>query len=194
MADKSAHKARTRARILDEAASAIRVSGTQGLSVAELMKRAGLTHGGFYAHFASRDDLVTHAVDRMFQDSAAMLQRHLGEKPDGAGLARLIDNYLSEKAYRMAEKGCPLPGLTGEAGRMPAAARSRFEAGIVAFRDAIREALDAMGQADAENLAGSLLAEMVGAMTLARSMSDQATALSFLAASRSRLKQRAGVA
>jgi TetR/AcrR family transcriptional repressor of nem operon len=170
------------------------VSGTQGLSVVELMKRAGLTHGGFYAHFASRDDLVTHAIDRMFQDSAKMLLRHLGEKPDGAGLSRLIDHYLSEKALRMTESGCPLPGLTGEAGRMPPAARDRFEAGIVAFREGIREALDAMGQADAENLAGSLLAEMVGAITLARSMSDQATALSFLAGSRSRLKERAGVA
>jgi TetR/AcrR family transcriptional repressor of nem operon len=193
MADKSAHKARTRARILDEAASAIRVSGTQGLSVAELMKRAGLTHGGFYAHFASRDDLVTHAVDRMFQDSAAMLVRHLGEKPDGAGLSRLIDHYLSEKAYRMAEKGCPLPGLAGEASRMPPGARDRFQGGIVAFRAKIREVLDAMGQVDAENLAGSLLAEMVGAMTLARSMSDQTTALNFLTASRDRIKERAGI-
>ncbi|HZV09332.1 MAG TPA: TetR/AcrR family transcriptional regulator, partial [Novosphingobium sp.] len=69
MADKSAHKARVRDRILDEAAAALRSGGTDGLSVANLMKRAGLTHGGFYAHFENRDDLVAHAVDRMFKDS-----------------------------------------------------------------------------------------------------------------------------
>lgn len=191
MADKTAHKAKTRARILDEAASAIRTGGAQGISVADLMKRAGLTHGGFYAHFSSRDDLVAHAVDRMFQDSAAMLARFFGDDPNGAGLAGLIDYYLSERALLAVESGCPLPGLSGEVARMPAAARARFEAGIVAFRDAIGRALDAMGTAgDTEALASSVLAELVGAMALARSMSDRDAAGTFLAASRQRIRER----
>src|SRR4051812_16395608 len=88
MADKSAHKERTRDRILDEAAQALRMHGTEGVSVAALMKRAGLTHGGFYAHFASRDDLVAHAVDRMFQDSAG--QAFLSDDPGADGLEALI--------------------------------------------------------------------------------------------------------
>lgn len=86
-----------------------------------------------------------------------MLLRHLGEKPDGAGLSRLTDHYLSEKALRMTESGCPLPGLTGEAGRMPPAARDRFEAGIIAFREGIRQALAAMGQASAKTWPGRCL-------------------------------------
>lgn len=194
MADKTAHKAKTRARILDEAASAIRTGGAQGISVADLMKRAGLTHGGFYAHFSSRDDLVAHAVDRMFQDSAAMLARFFGEGASGAGLAGLIDYYLSERALLAVESGCPLPGLSGEAARMPAAARARFEAGITAFRDAIRRALDAIAiGGDSDALASSVLAELVGAMTLARSMSDADAAHLFLAASRQRIKERLGL-
>ncbi|WEK47839.1 MAG: TetR/AcrR family transcriptional regulator [Candidatus Andeanibacterium colombiense] len=193
MADKSAHKAKTRARILDEAASAIRTGGAREISVAELMKRAGLTHGGFYAHFASRDDLVAHAVGRMFEDSSAMLSRHLGERPDGPGLASLIDYYLSERAFKRIEHGCPLPGLTGEAARLPPAARQRFEAGIDAFRRAIATALESMGEAEPGALASSVLAELVGAMALARTMSDETEALALLASSRVRLKERLGL-
>jgi TetR/AcrR family transcriptional repressor of nem operon len=190
MADKSAHKARTRARILDEAASAIRTGGAQGISVADLMKRAGLTHGGFYAHFGSRDDLLAHAVDRMFEDSSAMLNRFLNE--DAPGLSALIDYYLSERAYRAVEAGCPLPGLLGEVARMPPEARERFEAGVRIFRERIERVLDAMGRPDSSELASSIQAELVGAMTLARSMSDETAALAYLAASRERLKERVG--
>ncbi|HEX7858280.1 MAG TPA: TetR/AcrR family transcriptional regulator [Sphingobium sp.] len=191
MADKSAHKAKTRARILDEAAAAIRSSGAQGISVAELMKRAGLTHGGFYAHFSSRDDLVAHAIDRMFQDSAMMVARFLGDTPD---LGAFIDYYLSETAYRMVERGCPLPGLSGEAGRMPPAARTRFAQGVGGFRDGIERALEALGKADSATLASSVMAELVGAMTLARSMPDDGAALAFLDASRRGLRERIGLA
>jgi len=190
MADKSAHKARTRARILDEAAGAIRTGGTQGVSVAELMKRAGLTHGGFYAHFSSRDDLVAHAVDRMFQDSAGMLDRYLGDRPDAGGIGALIDYYLSEYAYRRVEQGCPLPGLSGETGRMPPAARDRFALGVTAFRDGIARGLAAAGKADSDALAHSVLAELVGAMTLARSMAQEVDAIAFLDASRRALRAR----
>jgi TetR/AcrR family transcriptional repressor of nem operon len=198
MADKSAHKdgthkERTRARILDEAAQALRAGGTEGVSVAALMKRAGLTHGGFYAHFASRDDLVAHAVGRMFEDSGAMLERYLGDDPKGPELAALIDAYLSETALHLAERGCPLPALAGEAPRMPAAARARFERGVEAFRARLARALEGAGCADAEALAGSVLAEMVGAMTLARAGSDEPAALALLAASRRNLKDRLGL-
>ncbi|WJT00252.1 TetR/AcrR family transcriptional regulator [Novosphingobium humi] len=183
MADKSAHKARVRERILDEAAAALRAGGTEGLSVANLMKRAGLTHGGFYAHFENRDDLVTHAIDRMFQDSAGMVQRFLGESDDLDGL---IDFYLSEQAMRRHDRGCPLPWLAGEAPRMPEAARARFQAGIAAMEQALAGALIRRGRNSGEAglLATSLVAEMVGAMALARAYGDGPKALATLAAAR----------
>ena len=183
MADKSAHKARVRERILDEAAAALRAGGTEGLSVANLMKRAGLTHGGFYAHFENRDDLVAHAIDRMFQDSAGMIQRFLGESDDLDGL---IDFYLSEQAMRRHDRGCPLPWLAGEAPRMPEAARERFQAGIAAMEQALAGALIRRGRDSGEAglLATSLVAEMVGAMALARAYGDGPKALATLAAAR----------
>jgi len=188
MADKSTHKARVRDRILDEAAAALRAGGTEGLSVANLMKRAGLTHGGFYAHFENRDDLVAHAIDRMFQDSAAMLQRYLGEADD---LEALIDYYLSEQAMRRHDRGCPLPWLAGEAPRMPDAARARFQAGISAMEQAIANALVRRGHddTDAGLLATSLVAEMVGAMALARAYGDGHRAIATLDAARSVIRR-----
>lgn len=189
MADKSAHKARVRERILDEAAAALRAGGTEGLSVANLMKRAGLTHGGFYAHFENRDDLVAHAIDRMFRDSSALLERYLGEEADLDGL---VDYYLSEQAMRRHDRGCPLPWLAGEAPRMPEAARARFQAGIAAMEQAISEALTRQGRekAEADLLGTSLVAEMVGAMALARAYGDGPRAVATLDAARLAIKRR----
>ena len=109
-------KERTRARILDEAAWAMREHGSDGIGVAALMKRAGLTHGGFYAHFKDRDDLVAHAVDRMFADSGRMLHRHFGQNDAAEGLRGLINYYLSDEMRLAADRGwrwkhcaCPSP-------------------------------------------------------------------------------------
>lgn len=186
------HKERTRARILDEAAKAMRVQGSEGIGVAALMKRAGLTHGGFYAHFENRDDLVAHAVERMFQDSRRMLERYLEHNDAREGLRALIDYYLSDDARRDTDRGCPLPGLTGEAGRMPDPARARFGKGIVRFREALERAIGALGMADPAAVASSVLSELVGAMAIARALDNEEAAIA-LAASRNQLKYRLGI-
>ena len=89
MPEPTTHKARTRGRILDEAAKAMREHGHEGIGVANLMKRAGLTHGGFYAHFKDRDDLVAAAIGRMFEDSKAMLARYF--RPGDPRASPLVD-------------------------------------------------------------------------------------------------------
>lgn len=183
-------KERTRARILDEAAKALREHGSDGIGVAALMKRAGLTHGGFYAHFQDRDDLVAHAVGRMFQDSDRMLNSHLGRQEAAAGLRALIDYYLSDGSRLAADRGCPLPGLSGEAGRMPAAARERFGSGIAGFKAALKNAIDGLNLPEPEDLASSVLAEMVGAMALARAIENDDQASAVLRASREQLVRR----
>ncbi|WP_420381395.1 TetR/AcrR family transcriptional regulator [Novosphingobium sp.] len=193
MADKTTHKERTRARILDEAARALRLSGTDGVSVADLMKRAGLTHGGFYAHFTSRDDLVDHAIGRMFEDSSRMLERFIGAGANAKGLSGLIDYYLAPQAWRVRDQGCPLPGLSSEAARMPDAARARYQAGVVRFRAAIAAALAAMGKPGPEQLAASVMAEMIGAVSMARSFDAEADGLAWLEACRAALRERLGL-
>lgn len=193
MTEHPTHKERTRARILDEAATVMRERGIDGIGVAALMKRAGLTHGGFYAHFKDRDDLVAHAIDRMFQDSATMLDRHLTPEDAMHGLTALIDFYLADRSIGAIGKHCPLPSLSGEATRLPIAARQRFASGIEHFHKALESALGRIGRRDAGVLASSVLAELVGAMSLARAVGDPATASAMLAASRDALKSRLGL-
>lgn len=184
------HKARTRQRILDEAASVMRVVGTDGIGVAALMKRAGLTHGGFYAHFASRDELVTETIGHIFKKSQATLAATL-EKPDAkAALRAFIDVYLSDVVRLTPEKSCPLPSLSGEAARLPEAARARFDEGVQYLRQRISQRLQQSGVADAEALATSALCEMIGAMALARACPDEQRAAQMLVNSRHSLKQR----
>ena len=186
-------KARTRARILNEAAKAMRTQGTEGVAVAALMERAGLTHGGFYAHFENRDDLVVHAVDRMFEDSSRMLHRWLSCEDAAEGLRALIEWYLSDATRRSPDQGCPLPGLGGEVPRMPPAAQARFRKGVEAFRAALERALRAIGAPAPESLASSVLAEMVGAMSLARATDDAEAASAMLTGIRGQLKSRLGL-
>lgn len=192
MAVAGTHKERTRARILDEAAKALREHGHEGVGVAALMKLAGLTHGGFYAHFKNRDDLVAAAVERMFVDSKAMVSRYLDKGRPREGLVALIDYYLSEGHRDRIAKGCPIAALSSEAVRFPAAAKERFEDGLNRFRQAIAEALRKMGAPSPEEIASSTAAEMVGALTLARSMPLE-TSNKFLATSREQLKCRLGL-
>lgn len=171
----------------------MRRHGPDGIGVATLMKRAGLTHGGFYAHFENRDELVAFAVDRMFADSATMLDRCLSAPDTKTGLAELIDNYLSVDMRDALEQGCPLAGLSGDAVRMPAAARRRFADGIMKFQGRIARTLESLGHPEAEALASSALSEMVGAMSLARALEDEDTAAALLHASREQLKRRLGI-
>lgn len=192
MAEGATHKERTRARILDEAAKALREHGHEGVGVAALMKLAGLTHGGFYAHFKNRDDLVAAAVERMFVDSKAMVSRYLENDSPRDGLVALIEYYLSEGHRDRIAKGCPIAALSSEAVRFPAAAKERFEDGLNRFRQAIGEALRKFGAPNPEELASSAVAEMVGALTLARSMPTEASN-TFLATSREQLKRRLGL-
>lgn len=189
MVNTVSHKERTRRRILNEAAKALRLKGLKGASVATLMERAGLTHGGFYAHFASKDELIALAVDRMFDDTAWMITKYLSDA-SRTGLTELVDFYLSEEAYRQRERGCPLPALSSETHRMPPAARARFERGISEFKDAIADALARLGHSTPREFAASVVAELAGAMILARSFSEEATALEILAACRAALKAR----
>src|SRR5712672_826218 len=125
----SEHKERTRQRVLSEAAAAIRTHGPDGIGVAALMSKAGLTHGGFYAHFKSKDDLVAQAISRMFEDSKAMFLRSTEGREPTEGLARFLDYYLSPRPRDEATRGCPLPRLSGELARLPIPARERFAAG-----------------------------------------------------------------
>jgi TetR/AcrR family transcriptional repressor of nem operon len=190
----SEHKARTRARLLQEAATTLRAVGPDGIGIAGLMAKVGLTHGGFYAHFKSKDGLVAEAIDCMFGDSRAMFESRTEGRAPAEGLAHYIDAYLSEQHRDRTDRGCPLPCLAGELARLPGPARDRFAAGAAGLTDRIAGLLEKLGTPDAKPAAVSMVSEMVGALALARVVPDRDQSSQILKASREGLKRRLRVA
>jgi TetR/AcrR family transcriptional repressor of nem operon len=189
----SEHKERTRQRVLTEAAAAIRVHGPDGIGVASLMSKAGLTHGGFYAHFKSKDDLVAQAITQMFEESRQRFIVNADDPDPAVALANYIDMYLSARHRDARENGCPLPSLSGDLARMPAVARKRFTEGLEGLTRSIAKRVAELGKPHPDRFAASMLAEMVGAMALARAIADPAASERILKASREALKARLAV-
>jgi TetR/AcrR family transcriptional repressor of nem operon len=187
------HKQKTRERVLKVAAREIRAQGPHRVGVAGIMAKAGLTHGGFYAHFASKDDLIAAAIGEMFREGAGRQQRAMEDRAPAQALAAYIDFYLSDAHRDTRTAGCPLPFLSADAPRLDAAARERFAAGVAALTETLAERLVAMGHADAQELASSTLSEMVGAVSLARAEPDPTRSDAILARSRAALKRRLGL-
>jgi len=107
-------KEATHDRIVDAAARAIRRSGYNGTGVAEIMKDAGLTHGGFYAHFPSREAMLTEAADRAGSESVAMMERIAATSPPQRALQAMMQAYLSKAHVEGVEPGCATAALGTE--------------------------------------------------------------------------------
>jgi len=184
------HKQRTHERLLKAAARAIRRDGPERVSVAQVMGEVGLTHGGFYAHFKSRDELIAEGVGQMFRESAARLAKSLEGRGPREALLDYLDFYLSPAHRNARTSGCPLPFLSGDAPRLAEPVRARFAAGVQAMEDRLAAVLTALGRSEPQAEAGALVAELVGTVALARAEPDEARAERMLAAARERIVRR----
>jgi len=187
------HKGRTRVRVLAEAAAAIRGKGIERVGVAEVMAGAGLTHGGFYAHFESKDDLVAQAVTYMFDASYAWLLRHTEGREPADALSNYVDAYLAPSQRDDRAHGCPIAALSADLPNMPELVRARFADGTERLVAALAKLVKKLGAKNAEALAWSAMAEMAGALTLARAVSDPDTSNRILRNSRATVKSRFGL-
>jgi len=187
------HKERTRARVLAEAAAAIRSKGIERVGVADVMAGAGLTHGGFYAHFDSKDDLVAHAVTYMFDAAYAWLLRHTEGREPADALSGYVDAYLAPPRRDDRAHGCPIAALAADLPNMPEAASARFTDGTERLVAALAKLVKKLGMKNAEALAWSAMAEMAGALTLSRAVSDPETSKAILRNSRAMVKSRLGL-
>jgi TetR/AcrR family transcriptional repressor of nem operon len=188
------HKQRTRAKVLKEAAAAIRLDGPDRVGVAAIMARAGLTHGGFYAHFASKDDLLVAAIAEMFDAAVAWFEELTAGKPAAEGLGAYVGFYLSNYHRDHREESCPIASMAADLPRLGAPAREAFERGAARLTTLIAARLEAMGKAEPGVQAVSLLSEMVGAVVLARSIADPEHSTAILRASRQAVAARLGLA
>jgi len=187
------HRGRTREKILQEAATAIRAKGPDGVGVAALMKQAGLTHGGFYAHFASKDDLVAEAIGVMFEDARARFDQSTASGDPAAALDAYVGFYLSRTHRDSRDRGCPIAALSTDMARLEPGSRERFGQGIARLTGRLADALARHGVADAGPAASALLSEMVGALSLSRAVADPAQSDAILAHAKSAIRRRFGL-
>lgn len=184
------HKAETHQRLLGVASAALRKSGPDGLSVAETMRAAGLTHGGFYAHFKSKDALLTETLAYVFAEMSVLWDRRTAGLAPRAALEKFIDQYVSERHRDHPADGCPVVALNSDLPRQSKKFRSAFDKGVKAMQIRLSARLEAAGVQDHDTLAPALLAIMVGAVALSRTLSDKAQSDELLATTRETIKSR----
>lgn len=167
-----AHKARTRARIVSEAARAFRERGVEGVSIADLMRAAALTHGGFYAHFPTKDALVAEAMSRGLDDSRREFLAAAAEASPTAPLREVIRRYISRQHRDVPAEGCAMPALAGEMAHESPEARRAFTSGVEDFVTGLAAYCPGDTPEARRDAALALSAGMVGAVALARAVDD----------------------
>ena len=180
-------KAKTHRRIVDLASARIRQEGLDGPGVAGIMEAAGLTHGGFYKHFGSRDDLIAEAADHAFAYADQTLDQYAHDPRDP--LAAWVDWYLSEEHRDDPGAGrCPVAALVGDVGR----ADDRVRAGYSAVVERYLETLEGMlGRGQGSRQQALITASaLVGALALSRAVDDAALSEEILSSVREALKHQ----
>jgi TetR/AcrR family transcriptional regulator, transcriptional repressor for nem operon len=184
----NSRKQETHERIVDVAARAIRRHGYAGVGVADVMKEAGLTHGGFYAHFDSRDALLVEALERAGRDSGEAVTRAL-ERRAARGVSAfraLVEAYLGDEHLASLETGCPVAALACDMPRQSDAVREASAARVRRLVAGVQSALPHASRATASVVAGTL----VGTLQLARALGANADGRALLSAARKALVQQ----
>ena len=167
----SNRKEMTHTRIVETAARAIRRSGYDGTGVADIMKEAGLTHGGFYAHFSSRDAMLAEAADRAGEDTIAIAKKVLAEAPADQALQALMHVYLSNEHMANIETGCSLAALGSEMPRQASEVRTASTCRVKEMVALIKSRLPD-DESEANQKALVMFSTMVGTLLLARAVDD----------------------
>ena len=185
-------KAASHDRILDIAAARIRRDGIGGLVVADLMEEAGPTHGGFYRHFESRQQLVAEAVQRALTQGSAWTIA-VGQTGGEQGYTALVDGYLSPWHRDHPESGCGVAGVAADAARAAGPERGSYTRQVKECLAVLTDLTDLTGHADrqaAEREAVLTLSALVGAICVARAVDDPDLSGQILASTAAALKQR----
>jgi AcrR family transcriptional regulator len=166
----SSRKEITHMRIVETAARAIRRSGYDGTGVADIMKEAGLTHGGFYAHFASRDAMLAEAADKAGEETVAIAEHIFANVPEDQALQALMHAYLSNEHMGNIEKGCSFAALGSEMPRQAPEVRKASTCRIKEMIGLIKNKL--ADESNPYEKALVMMSTMVGALLLSRAVDD----------------------
>jgi TetR/AcrR family transcriptional repressor of nem operon len=196
MGHSKASKANTHAKLVETAAARFKEHGVDGISLADLMHDLKLTHGGFYKHFASRDELVAEALELALEQSGQTMRERLfdGDKP---ALDKFVNFYLDEAHRAGRADGCAVAALAGDAARKGAHVQAQFRKSIERNVETLSEALGKGAQGNAHQsreTALLILSALYGALTMARAVGDSPLSREVLRTVRKRLSTLGGTA
>src|SRR5438045_2749912 len=189
----SDHKQHTRDTVLAEAGKAIRKDGPHRVSVAAVMKRAGLTHGGFYAHFKSKDAMLVAAIENMFEASRQRWISLTFDLTPAQGIAKYVDWYLSKEHRDSREIGCAVAALSSDLPRLSSACQKAYSEGARRMNAWLATLIERIGTPDAQAVATSVFAELLGTLSLARAEQDATRSDAIMRLGRASVKARLGI-
>jgi TetR/AcrR family transcriptional repressor of nem operon len=186
------HKLETHARIVKKASVRLREKGAHGIGVADLMKEAGLTHGGFYAHFDSREALVIEAFAYAMDRSREYWRKLAEQTPPDKRVAAIVDSYVTKLHRDDPGHGCAIPALGAEIARESPKTRKAFAAKLDQMIEMIAAQVPVMPRKAARKRALGTLATMMGTVVLARIAGNGDFSDEILGAGRAAVLDRAG--
>ena len=167
------HKQETHRRIVRAASLRFRGHGGGGVAIADLMRELKLTHGGFYRHFNSKEQLFAEAVTQSMEDVQAKLTRPLDKQGSSSPLKVIIETYLSPGHCANPAEGCPVAVLVSEVARHPLAVRASFDRALQAYMKGMAEFLPGKTESERQRNFLILFSGMAGTLGLARAVADE---------------------
>jgi TetR/AcrR family transcriptional repressor of nem operon len=165
------HKAQNHENILSVAARSFREHGGDSSGIGTVMKKVGLTKGGFYRHFESKDDLFVEAVTRAFEEMGKGMLEVAKSAPEGHALRAMIEHYLSPRHANSPGTGCVLSALGPELARKPVSVRKRIEASLEAYRERLLPFMPGQTREEKQAKFRLLFPSMAGVLMMARVVS-----------------------
>jgi TetR/AcrR family transcriptional regulator, transcriptional repressor for nem operon len=162
------HKVETRKKILEDASRRVRGEGMSGAAVSAVMRDAGLTHGGFYKHFGSKDELIAESVGEAFTEVAGWLARVGEQAKPGTAWKAIVKAYLSLEHCDHADRGCPLAALGPELARADQRMKGQILEELVGYKRKMTPMMPGRQAADKERAFFAIFSTMAGAIEIAR--------------------------
>ena len=178
------HKVEVHRKILKEASRRVRAEGIAGAAVSSVMRDSGLTNGGFYKHFGSKDDLLRESLSEAFREIADRLTQVAAKSRPGTAWKAIVKAYLSPEHCDHAEAGCPVAALAPELARADHAMKATIRREIIKYKSRMLPLMPGRRAADKERAFSAIFSTMIGAVAITRILPDQAARARVLANAR----------
>jgi TetR/AcrR family transcriptional regulator, transcriptional repressor for nem operon len=178
------HKLEIHRKIVKDASRRVRAKGLNGAAVSAVMKDVGLTHGGFYKHFGSKDDLLLESLREGFREIEDTLANAAEKSPPGEAWKEIVRTYLSLELCEHPERGCPLAALSPDLARADKRIKPQIVAELVNYKDRMLPFMPGQRTADKERAFFAIFSTMIGAVEIARILPERAMREKVLAGTR----------